>query len=399
MNEADFWQQKCEPSTRTTTTRREFVKSLLAGTAGLTLLPPAVRAASKETFAFPLLGDLHYDKLGCHDLERLGREKPDDLRQVREYSSLTSDTLPRLFASVRQTMADLNRSGDTTAPFMVQVGDLVEGLCGSAEQAAQLDAAALAFVREACPGVPFLFTKGNHDVTGPGAVEAFKSVFHPFLGQQAAIWGGESRLNSARYRIEYGNALFCFFDAYDKESLPWLEAELERRTARHCFVIIHPPVVPYGARSTWHIFSNEREKANRERLLELLGKHNVFVLSGHIHKYNLLVRATPRGGKFLQLAVSSVISAPDPQPHHVLSGVKDYNGDQVSVEPSFSPATVQQRRAVYETEAPLVRQFQYADLPGYAVIQVNGPSVTATIYGGYKRQPWRTLALSELLAS
>ncbi len=384
---------------RTTTTRREFVKTLLAGTAGLSLLPPPVRAASKEAFAFPLLGDLHYDKLSCHDLELLGREKPDDLRQVREYSSLTTDTVPRLFASVRETIADLNRLPDTTVPFTVQVGDLVEGLCGSAEQARQLDAAALAFVRETRLGVPFFFTKGNHDITGPGAADAFKSVFHPFLGQQAAVFGGDSRLTAARYRIEYGNALFCFFDAYDKESLPWLEAELARRTARHCFVVIHPPVVPYGARATWHIFSSEGDKANRERLLELLGKQNVFVLSGHIHKYNLLVRATPGGGRFLQLGVSSVISAPEPRPHHLLSGVRDYNGDQVAVEPNFSPATEQQRRTVYEAEAPFVKQFQYADLPGYAVLQVNGSQVTATIYGGVGRQAWRTLALSDLLAS
>src|ERR1035437_2145490 len=39
--------------------------------------------------------------------------------------------------------------------------------------------------------------------------------------------------------------------------------------------------------------AGERDKAQRDRLLELLGKHNAFVLSGHIHKYNLLVRATP----------------------------------------------------------------------------------------------------------
>jgi hypothetical protein len=356
---------------------------MLAGTAGLSLLTPSVRAASKEAFAFPLLGDLHYD----------------NLRQVREYSALTADTVPRLFASVRETIVDLNGSPDTTVPFTVQVGDFVEGLCGSAEQARQLDAAALAFVREALLGAPFFFTKGNHDITGPGAADAFRSVFHPILGQQAAVFGGDDKLTAARYRIEYANALFCFFDAYDKESLPWLEAELARRTARHCFVVIHPPVVPYGARATWHIFSSEREKANRERLLELLGKQNAFVLSGHLHKYNLLVRATPGGGRFLQLGVSSVISAPEPQPRHLLSGVRDYNGDQVAVEPNFSPATEPQRRAVYAAEAPFVKQFQYADFPGYAVLRVNGSQVTATIYGGVGRQAWRTLALSELLGS
>jgi hypothetical protein len=188
-----------------TSTRREFVRTLLASTAGWSLLRPPVPAASKEAFAFPLLGDLHYDKLSCHDLELLGREKPDDLRQVREYSSLTTDTVPRLFASVRETIADLNGPPDTTVPFTVRVGDLVEGLCGSAEQARRLDADALTFVREARLGVPFLFTKGNHDITGPGAADAFKSVFHPFLGEQAAVLGGDSRLTAARYRIEYAD--------------------------------------------------------------------------------------------------------------------------------------------------------------------------------------------------
>jgi len=379
-------------------TRREFVKMVLAGTAGLGLLPTATQAVEREAFAFPLLGDLHFDKLARHDLEALQKEKPDDVRQVREYSSLTTDILPRLFPTVRETVSALNRSSATTVPFTLQVGDLVEGLCGSAEQTQRLDADALAFVREARLGAPFLFTKGNHDITGPGAADAFKSVFQPFLGEQAAALGGERKLATARYRIAYGNALFCFFDAYDRESLGWLEAELARRTARHCF-IVHPPVVPYGARATWHVFSNPRDKSQRDRLLELLGEHNAFVLSGHIHKYNLLVRATPRGGKFLQLGVSSVISDPAPQPQHLLSGVKAYNSDQVSVEPSFSPSTEAQRRAVYEAEAPSVKQFQYADLPGYAVVQVSGPRVTATIYAGVGRQAWRTLALSDLLAS
>ncbi len=384
---------------RTKTTRREFIRTLLAGTAGLSLLPPPARAGAKDSFAFPLLGDLHFDKLACHDLAWLQNEKPDDLRQVREYSSLATSILPRLFPRVREAIAALNRSPKTSVPFVLQVGDLVEGLCGSDEQTRQLDAAALDFVREAGLGVPFLFTKGNHDITGPGAAEAFKSVFHPFLGEQAAVLGGDGKLSTARYQIEYRNAQFCFFDAYDRESLAWLEAALARRTARHCFMVIHPPVVPYGARATWNIFSSARDKAQRERLLELLGKHNVFVLSGHIHKYNLLVRATPGGGRFLQLGVSSVITEAKPRPQHLLSGVKNYNANQVIVEPNFSPTTEPQRRAVYESEAPYVKQFQYADLPGYAVIQVTGPQVTARIYSGVGRKVWRTLALSNLLES
>jgi len=280
---------------------------------------------------------------------------------------------------------------------VVQAGDFVEGLCGSEELASRQNVEAIAFVRDGKLGVTFLFTKGNHDITGPGAPEAFKAIFHPFLSEQCAGFAGAAKVAMARYAIEYGGSLFCFFDAYDKESLAWLEATLAQRTARHCFVIVHPPVVPYGARSTWHLFSGERDKAQRERLLDLLGKHNAFVLGGHIHKYSLLVRATPRGGRFLQLAVNSVISSPEESSKHLLSGVAAYNADQIKVEPDFSPATEAQRRAVYETEAPFVKQFEYADLPGYAVVTVNGPSVTARVYAGVGQQVWRALELTRLL--
>jgi hypothetical protein len=380
---------------KTTFTRRDFVRTVVTGAAGLLLPRPRARAVEPDAFSFVLLGDLHFDKLAHHNLAWLEKEKPGDLSQVRNYSRLTAEILPRLFATVRRTISDLHPSSGTRVAFTAQVGDLVEGLCGSESLAVQQDTEALEFVRGAGLGVPFFFAKGNHDITGDGAANAFKTVFHPFLGEQtASVHGGDQR-TTAYYAFEHGGALFCFFDAYDRESLAWLEATLARRTARHCFVIVHPPVVPYGARSTWHLFSGEREAAQRDRLLELLGKHNALVLSGHIHKYNLLTRTTPRGGRFLQLGLSSVISAAEVKPHHLLSGVGSYNPDQVNVEPDFSPATEKQRRAVYETEAPFVKKFEYADLPGYAVIAVNGPKVTARIYSGTSRQIWRTLELAD----
>jgi hypothetical protein len=384
---------------RSTFTRRDFVKTVLAGAAGACLQAPGTRGANNDAYAFVVLGDLHFDRLEHHDLERLQQEKPDDVRQIREYSRLRAEILPRLFATVRDTVADSSHSPETRVAFAVQVGDLVEGLCGSENRALQQDTEAIEFVRGAKLDVPFLFTKGNHDITGSGATDAFKTAFYPFLEEQRAALGATGKVTTAHYTVEHGDVLFCFFDAYDKESLGWLEAALDKRIARHCFVVLHPPVVPYGARATWHVFSSEREKSQRDRLLELLGKHNAFVLSGHIHKYNLLVRSTPRGGRFLQLGVSSIIRSPEITASHRLSGVKSYNSDQVSVEPDFSPATEQQCRAVYQTEAPFVQQFEYADLPGYAVVTVNGPAVTAKIYAGVSRQLWQTLELSKLLSA
>lgn len=378
--------------------RRQFLTTTLAAGSALGVRSSARAAETARPFSFVLLGDLHLDKLEHHDFKWLERDKAGDIRQIQNYSRITAEIMPRLFATVRETVAELNGSPAKPA-FVLQVGDFVEGLCGSHALATRHHQDAIAFVREAKLGAPFLFTKGNHDVTGPGATEAYREVFHPFLGEQSAAFAGGGKLNSANYSIEHNGAQFLCFDAYDKASLDWLEATLAKRTARHCFVVVHPPVVPYGARATWHLYSSAKDAARREKLLDLLGRANAFVLGGHIHKFNTLVRATPRGGCFLQLAVSSIINAPEVKPKDVLSGVQNYTGDQVKVEPSHSPATEPERRAVYDAERPFVRQFDYADLPGYAVVTVNGAEVSARIYSGIGRELWRTVEMTKLMGA
>lgn len=374
--------------------RRQFLQAS-AMTAGALAFAPQVSPASTEenNFSFVLLGDLHFDKPEHHDLSWLKANKAGDLNQIKNYSRITAEITPKLFESVRESVAQVNAS------FVLQVGDVVEGLCGSEELAARQDEEALAFVRDAKLGVPFLFTKGNHDVTGTGAPEAFNHVFAPFLANESAALRGGRDLASVNYAIELGGALFCFCDAYDPQNLEWLEATLAKRTSRHCFVVIHPPVVPYGARSNWILYAKAAEASKRDKLLGLLGKHNAFVIGGHIHKFSALTRRTPGGGKFVQLAVSSVINAPVANAKNQLSGVDDYNSDQVRVEPAFSPETVAERRAIYETERQSVTSFEYADMPGHSVVSVRGDEVKVSVFSGVSRQLWRSIELPKLLGS
>jgi hypothetical protein len=378
-------------------TRRHFLQTSLGAAASLTHAARAASASTGAGFSFILLGDLHYDKLEHHDMAWLQKKKGGDLGQIKNYSRITADIMPKLFTRVRETIATLNQTPETKVAFVLQVGDMVEGLCGTAELAARQNSEALEFVRSSKLGVPFLFTKGNHDVTGDGATEAFKDVFHPFLSEQISlVKTGAEKLQRAAYSLEHGNAHFCCFDAYDSESLEWLEAALAKRTAAHCFVTIHPPVVPYGARATWHLYASEKDKSKREKLLTLLGKQNVFVLGGHIHKFNTTCRSTPGGGKFAQLAISSVINSDEVKPRDELHGLAEYNGDQIRVEPHFSPETEEARRAVYAAEAPSVKEFEYADLPGYAVVTVKGGSVKADIYAGVSSRLWRRVDMVKL---
>lgn len=377
-------------------TRRDFLQTSASAAAAVALGSSNASAAERNGFSFVLLGDLHYDKLEHHDMAWLEKNKAGDLSQIRNYSRITADITPRLFATVRDTIVDRSRS-DTRPAFVLQVGDLVEGLCGSETLAARQDSEALEFVRSAGLGVPFVFTKGNHDVTGDGAKEAFDHVCAPFLRAQSAALGGDGQLTAANYALEHGGALFCFFDAYDQQSLDWLEAALAKRTARHCFVVIHPPVVPYGARSTWHMFASAKDATRREKLLGLLGRQNAFVLGGHIHRYNTLTRTTPGSGKFVQLAASSVINALEVAPKTELSGIAEYTGDQIRVEPAHSPGTETERRAVYDSERKFVKTFEYADLPGYAVVTVRNDGVVAEMHSGVSRRLWKTANLTALM--
>lgn len=345
-----------------------------------------------KPFSFILLGDLHYDSLSHHDLKWLEAHHRGDLSQIQNYSRLTAEVMPGMFTVLRQRIAALRASAAPPA-FVLQVGDLVEGLCGSAELSARQNREALAFVMQSELDVPFLFTKGNHDVTGDGAKEAFDEVLLPFMAREAHRLDAGAAHTQACHTLTYGDAQFAFFDAYDKASLEWLEAVAARRTARHLFVIIHPPVVPYGARATWYLYAAEKQKAQREKLLEVLGRQEAMVLGGHLHKFSALTRLA--GGKsFSQLAVSSVVSALNQKPKDVLHGMAAYTGDQVSLEPGHSPETTAQRREIYASERPQVTSFEYADVAGYAVITVNGAQVHAAVHAGSQPAAFQTLQIS-----
>jgi calcineurin-like phosphoesterase family protein len=375
-------------------TRRAFL-------AGAALLPLALQAgaAASQPFSFIFLRDTHLDQLEHHDMAWLEREKPNDVRQVRNYSRITSEVTPQLFATLRETLAASSLKPGSEIKFIAQAGDFVEGLCGTPQLARRHASDGVAFVREAKLGAPFLIAKGNHDITGPGAREAYDEVILPFLSEQlrqAKKLSGQ--LETGFYAFEQGNALMVFFDAYDHpRALDWLEATLRKRTTQHVFFFSHPPVAPYGARSNWHLYAKATERAYRTRLLNLLGEHKAIALNAHIHKYNLLVRETPRG-RFLQLAMCSVAPRPLVEPRLLLSGVQEYIPDQVKVEPDFSPANEGERRAFLQAEAQFVKQFEYGDAPGYAIVNVDGARVEADLYAGTKREPWRRLDLSALLA-
>jgi hypothetical protein len=235
-------------------------------------------------------------------------------------------------------------------------------------------------------------TKGNHDITGPGAVEAYRQILLPFLAEQ-----NRAEIKEAAFTRRRGATLIAFYDAYDKNSLDWFAKTLNEAKPERLIVAIHPPVVPYNARSNWHIYSSPKQAAQREQLLNLLGRHRAIVLCGHLHKYNLLVRRTEQG-KFAQLAISSVAASSDGKPKDERSGIDQYTADLVDLEPKHAPDTIHARRDLLAAEKPLIEHFEYADTWGHATVSMTGGKLSAQVFRGFQSDPWKTADFDRLLA-
>jgi len=350
---------------------------------------PAQAGPAGSEYSFVYLGDLHFDKVSHHDLDWVKANMPGDIRQIEDYVRITENHTPGLFRRV-QSAIDFS---DGRIQMVIQGGDLTEGLCGSRQLQEQQFKDALACIRKYIPQAPFIAAKGNHDITGPGAKEAYDAVMLPWLSKECG-----KPVESASFYFTKGPDLFVFFDAYHNNNLDWLQKTLGENKHRYAFVVMHPPAVPYNARSTWHLFSREKDKAARERFLNILGVNNAILLTAHLHKYGLLERRTP-AGSFVHFSINSVISSSQIEVRDAMEGVEKYGGSLVELEPEFQPDNKQDRMKLLEEEKPYIARFEYADLPGYAIIDVSGRGVSATIYKGDSDAAWKTVSLATALKS
>lgn len=336
-----------------------------------------------KIYSFVYLGDMHFDKMAHHDFEWVKAEKPNDIRQINNYVKNTEDYAPRLLIRIQKAI----ESSHGQIKMIIQGGDLTEGLCGSRELQEMQFNDTREIIRKYIPDTRFVAVKGNHDITGPGSREAYDNVMLPWLSAECG-----KKIHSASFFFMQGSDLFVFFDAYHNNNIDWLEKTLGTNKHRHAIVVMHPPAVPYNARSTWHLFSRDKEKDVRERFLDILGKYNVVLLTGHLHKYSVVVRKTSTG-VFTQFSINSVLDSPNISIRDYLIGVENYGAALLELEPEFQPETKRQRQKILDEEKSYITHFEFANFPGYAVINVSANGISADIYKGDSGKVWKNVHL------
>ncbi len=334
-----------------------------------------------------MLGDVHYDLLQDHDMEWL-MKKPDDLRQVtKEYTVYTENNWNDFMAIIRKKAASENPQ----VKAVIQLGDLSEGLAGNENKARQMASNTMKAIDAIQMPVPWIIAKGNHDITGPGAEQAFQEFYIPMFRKQTHNPG----IKSANYSYQYDNVQITCIDPYDKKTdmLAFLEHELSESNAKYKFIAIHEPVIPVTERC-WHTLRNNNEQ--REKLLELIAKNNAIVLCGHLHRYSVVRRDT-KFGPVVQVMVISVIKDRNYQiPSKIIT---DYGPSLAENVPDWQPETLNTRKEMLSEEAKYVTFYKQTDLPGYAVISMDEKEdkITLEYYAGFGEKPYDIIDLNELL--
>jgi len=332
--------------------------------------------ADEPLYRVPVLGDFHYDRMELHDEAFLNEKYPRDRSQIINYTKASTEFAPLLVAAV----AGQAKSG---TPFVIQLGDFTEGLCGSRELQEKMFCDAIEQVKSKI-SVPFLVTKGNHDITGPGAKEAYRSTLLPFLAKELG-----RPVDEANYVVTHDRDAFVFFDSMEPD-LDWLERQLgENRSARNLFVVTHYPVIPFEYRADWSLLAKPGQEAERARLIAMLEKANAIVLCGHLHRA-AMIEYQGKNGTFYQLAVNSVMRSAKPVFRNVLEGAERYTPELADEKPA-SDSKQKFRKQLFAAAVPHVRRFFRADGEGYLLLKVYADHVDAEFYNGTGESPDKTI--------
>jgi UDP-2,3-diacylglucosamine pyrophosphatase LpxH len=343
--------------------------------------------SNAQKSSFLVLGDLHYDLAGDHDMDWLST-KPDDLRQVTtEYTVYTKNNWCDFMGILRQKVQTVK----PPVKAVIKLGDLSEGLAGSEVKAKQMAANAMKAIETANLQVPWIIIKGNHDVTGPGSEEAFQKFYVPMIRKQT----NHPEINNASYTYISGNIQITCLDPFDKNTdmASFLEKELSSSNAKFKFVAVHEPVIPVTERC-WHMLRGNTEK--REKLMEVIARHKAIVLCAHLHRYSV-VRRNTSFGPIVQVMVNSVLK--DRKYQEPLLMITRYGPSLAENVPEWQPETLEARKVILAEEAKYVTFYKQTNLPGYAIISVDGEkdSVELQYYAAFADKPYDKIDLIKLL--
>lgn len=348
-----------------------------------------------DRMSFIILGDIHYCDENHYDLDAMQRDKPSDYRQITgTYAPVTKSNWADMTSVIRQSI----RSTDPPIKCIIQLGDISEGLANIPGQADIIAEDVTSMLEAQDFKVPFIYAKGNHDITGIGelraeARQAFSKHHVPYLKKQT----GNNGITEGNYTYTEGDVLFVMLDAYNPsiDQTEFLKQSLESSSAKYKFVCMHEPAIPASERC-WH-YLKSGSAAERDRFLRIIAENKAFFLCGHLHRYSVLRRNT-EWGPIVQVMATSVTSVKRRNKPSYELKTEDYGPALVDRVPSWNPETAEIRKEILREEAKYVDYYQMNNLAGYGVISVDPKKdrVVLRYYPAFEAEAYDEIDLTAL---
>ncbi len=361
-------------------------------------------AASGDDYAVTVLGDLHYDgltpeKFHAKYFEKYGRSF--SRSRLTEFKRNA-----KMWKGPGKWM--LEASGKCVGPdtaFILQLGDLVQGDCGSADVHTQMLAEAASVLEATYPGLPIITVCGNHDIREgkfiQGAAKAYDQFMLPYLTGQLAGFRSNA-VAKTTFSFRKGPDLWIVADynhggRHISDIRDLLAANPD---VRYTFFVIHAPVIPTDlspkikARRGFFLESR-KNKAKRRELRALLAKRNAIVLCGHHHTLEYK-EWEGDGGRITEMTLNSVIRQsqkaddPPPPPRVVLTSPDNYGDWPTNTVKTAETAALD---AVFSEYRPGLKAHYGARAAGHYVLHVSDAGVSVDFYSLNATKPTKTFVL------
>jgi len=349
-----------------------------------TLLVLTVGAAVKtNAYRIILLGDTHFDADIYHK-ELV--EKNESLAKSRQpefarNKAFWQERAARIFAAARTKVTP-----DTA--FVLQLGDLFQGDCGTAEAHERMLTDALDYFKKAFPGLPFLTVVGNHDYRSPGGKKVYKRVMTPRMKQEIGAIPGNAgtTVSGTTFYFRHGPDLFVFINFESPDDAVIGKAFASHADARHKFVVSHGPVIPLdkGKRPDWIPYGRNAER--RAWMRDLFLKHNVIVLTGHAHVISYLRYAT-EAGTIVQFMANTIWDNATPETPKVIGRTVAGYGSVVA------KTKIEANIKLLAEYKPGLKEYYHARGAGYCTLDISPGGVEATYYHRDATTPCKTFKL------
>ena len=369
--------------------RRSFLSLSASGLVGLGLAGPSELLNAGEAdgisrlapgkgrrYSVVVIGDTHYDLAPESIYHSLYDEPVEWLNRVqREEFARNGEMWKERCPSLVRRAAGL---ADASTRFALQLGDLVQGDCGSGEVHRKMLSDAMDTVKAGLGGLPLVTVVGNHDIRGKDA-EAVYNEYMPL--RMSAELGVPVAKTTFSFTVGDDAWIVVDFNRPDDAEMDRLLARSEG--ARNTFIVVHGPAFPIDSSAArWFYQGSLKQTEARHHFRREFARRNAIVLCGHSHCTEL-ADWYGDGGRITQMTFNSVWAS-EPLGTYVIDseGADNYGSLRGRIRANADGTPLKDESALFDEYRPGLKRYVHSPAAGSYRLDVSPRGITVDFYAG-----------------